>query len=114
MAGIFFLVTTVFPKNAGLALTLPDEVRDVSPRNVLVLEVDRHGFVRVRMGQSARTTTITAREVGRTWRAEVARNPSLIAAVRVDPDAGYGRMIGVLDQLQLAGARRISLQAGER
>jgi biopolymer transport protein ExbD len=40
----------------------------------------------------------------------VASNPALIAAVKVDPDATYRRMVDVLDQLLGVGAERVSLQ----
>ena len=111
---IFFLVTTVFPKDAGLALTLPKEEAEVSARNLLLLEVGQDGEVRVRSGESPRTETVSAEGLARLWRREVRANPSLIAAIRVDPNAAYGRMIAVLDQLHLAGAQRVSLQAAHR
>ena len=111
---IFFLVTTVFPKDFGLALALPQEEADVSPMNVLIFEVGVDGIVGVRHGESTDVRRIRADEVARLWRTEVADNPQLIAAVRIDPDAPYVRMVNVLDELQLAGAQRISLQAGKR
>jgi biopolymer transport protein ExbD len=40
----------------------------------------------------------------------VALNENLIAAVKTDPSAAYKHMINVLDQLQSAGAVRVSLQ----
>ena len=111
---IFFLVTTVFPKDFGLALALPQDEVDVSPRNVLVFEVGVDGLVGVRHGESTDVRRVSADEVARIWRTEVADNSQLIAAVRVDPDAPYARMVNVLDELQVAGAQRISLQAGRR
>lgn len=111
---IFFLVTTVFPKDFGLALALPQEEADVSPRNVLVFDVGADGLVGVRHGESADVRQVRTDEVARIWRTEVAGNPQLIAAVQIDPDAPYRRMVNVLDELQVAGAQRISLQAQKR
>ena len=50
---VFFLVTTVFPKDKGLALVLPDPDAgpvEVSPENILHLAVLESGTVRVRFG----------------------------------------------------------------
>ena len=111
---IFFLVTTVFPKDFGLALALPQDEADVSPRNVLIFEVGIDGLVGVRRGDSSDVRQVRTNEVARIWRTEAGGNPQLIAAVQIDPEAPYARMVNVLDELQIAGARRISLQAGRR
>ena len=52
-------------------------------------------------------------EIGSIWRQAVATNPNLIAAVKTSPTASYRYMIDVLDQLQGAGADKISLQVLE-
>jgi biopolymer transport protein ExbD len=44
---------------------------------------------------------------------EFQQNDKLIAAVKTVPNAAYKHMIAVLDQLQAAGAERISLQVME-
>lgn len=67
----------------------------------------------VRRGESLPTQRVRADEVEAIWRAEVARNPLLIAAVKTHPDADYRRMIDVLDALQSAGAERVSIQVLE-
>lgn len=110
---IFFLVTTVFPKDMGLSLVLPDEPGEVSPRNILQLIVEASGVVGVRHGENRQTQLIRADDVAQVWRENVARNPGLIAVVLTQPDAAYGRMIDVLDQLRAAGATRVSLQLNE-
>jgi biopolymer transport protein ExbD len=109
---VFFLVTTTFPKDSGLAVVLPEaEVEvEVSQRNVLHITVQPNGTVQLKRGESENISTITAREVEAIWRTEVAQNPNLIAAVKTHPDAQHQFMIAVLDALQLAGAERISLQ----
>lgn len=107
---VFFLVTTVFPKQDGLALVLPHESVEVAGDNVLHLIVQPRGMVEVRLGESAQSQVISTPQVGSFWRGMVASNPHLIAAVKVDPDAPYRRMIDVLDQLLGVGAERVSLQ----
>lgn len=111
---VFFLVTTVFPKDKGLALVLPTGVVDVAEENVLHLLLTDEDVVSIRYGASPRTTRVRPHEVPEIWRAAVGRRPGLIAALRTDEAVSYGAMIEVLDALQSAGARRISLQALER
>lgn len=109
---IFFLVTTVFPKDSGLRVVLPEEAEEVevSQRNVLHLQIQPNGVVEVRYGESEDLQQMPASQVESVWRTNVAENPNLIAAVKTHPDAPHSAMIAVLDALQLAGAERISLQ----
>jgi biopolymer transport protein ExbD len=109
---IFFLVTTVFDEEKGLQLTLPDPTTvEVSPENLLYLLARADGIVEVRVGTSPNAALVGLREVGRIWRDAVADRPGLIAAVHVEREATYRRMVDVLAELQSAGAKRISLQA---
>lgn len=112
---IFFLVTTVFPKDKGLAIVLPEQAEEVevSQRNILHLIVMPNGLVEVKRGESTQVQQVTPADVEGIWRQDIAQNPNLIAAVKTHPDAAYRYMIDVLDALQLAGAERISLQVLE-
>jgi biopolymer transport protein ExbD len=109
---IFFLVTTTFPKDKGLAIVLPEpgEEAQVSQRNILHLIIQPNGFVEVRRGESQQVQTMSASEIEGLWRQEVAANENLIAAVKTHPDAAYSLMVDVLDALHSANAQRISLQ----
>lgn len=109
---IFFLVTTTFPKDKGLAVVLPEpgEEAQVSQKNILHLIVQPTGVVEVKRGESQQVQTMRAQEIEGLWRSEVAANPNLIAAVKTHPDASYKFMVDVLDALQAANAERISLQ----
>ena len=113
---IFFLVTTVFPKDKGLSIVLPEpgEEAAVSQKNILHLIIEPNGMVRVKRGESTNEQVMRPSEIEGLWRQEVAQNPNLIAAVKTDPDAPYKNMIDVLDQLHLANAERISLQILEK
>jgi biopolymer transport protein ExbD len=110
---IFFLVTTVFPKDRGLAIVLPQDEVDVNQRNVLHLLVQPDGEVHVRRGESTDVTVARATEIEAIWRQDVAANPFLIAAVKTHPTTPYRFMVDVLDALRTAGAERISLQVLE-
>lgn len=109
---IFFLVTTVFPKDKGLGVVLPEEGEEVAVAqgNILHLIVQQNGVVEVRRGESTAIQTMRPDDIESLWRQEVAANPNLIAAVKTHPDAPHRHMIDVLDALQSAGAERISLQ----
>ncbi len=111
----FFLVTTVFPRDQGLRVVLPEDAAEleVAQRDVLYVEIQSDGTVQVRRGDSETAQTVLARQIEQIWRAEFETNPNIIAAVRTHPDAAHQYMISVLDALQLAGARRISLQVLE-
>lgn len=109
---IFFLVTTTFPKDKGLAIVLPEpgEEAQVSQRNILHLIVQPSGIVDVRRGESQQVQQMRPTEIEGLWRQEVVANPNLIAAVKTHPDAAYEHMVAVLDALHSANAERISLQ----
>lgn len=108
---VFFLVTTVFPKDRGLAIVLPEGLDvPVNPTNVLHFLISASGVVDVRWGTEANALQVRPDGVEEIWREAIVRNPRLIAAVKTHPDAPYRYMVDVLDGLQLAGAERISLQ----
>ncbi len=109
---IFFLVTTVFPKDKGLPLVLPEsgEQVAVSQRNIIHLIILPTGLVEVKRGESQQVQQMRPNDLDALWRQEVTANPNLIAAVKTHPDAPYRFMIDVLDALQSAGAERISVQ----
>jgi len=109
---IFFLVTTVFPKDKGLGVVLPEQgvTVSVSQRNILHLIIMPNGMVEVKRGESTSIQNMRADAIEALWRQEVTGNENLIAAVKTHPDAPHRFMIDVLDALQSAGAERISLQ----
>ncbi|HUG01091.1 MAG TPA: biopolymer transporter ExbD [Longimicrobiales bacterium] len=109
---VFFLVTTVFEEEKGLRIVLPErqEEIEVSQKNVLHLTVQPDGVVQVKRGESPQVQPVSSSQLSSIWRQEFSRNENLIAAVKTHPEASYRFMIDVLDQLQAAGAERISLQ----
>ncbi len=112
---IFFLVTTTFPKDKGLAIVLPEEGGEVevSPQNILHIIIQPNGLVEVKRGESPQVQVVQAGAIEGIWRQEVSDNPNMIAAVKTHPQAPYKFMVDVLDALHVAGAERISLQLFE-
>jgi biopolymer transport protein ExbD len=113
---IFFLTTTIFDEEKGLPIVLPASQTTVavSQKNILHLVVQPNGVVEVKRGASPQVQTVPSRQIADIWRLESEQNPKLIAAVKTSPNAPYKYMIDVLDQLQQAGAERISLQMLEQ
>ncbi len=109
---IFFLTTTIFDEEKGLPIVLPEAAEEVAvaQKNILHMTVRADGIVEVKRGESPQVQRVRSSEIGDIWRLEVGQNPGLIAAVKTAPTAPYRFMIDVLDQLQQAGAERISLQ----
>ncbi len=112
---IFFLVTTVFPKDSGLAIVLPEEAEtvEVNQKNILHIIIQPTGIVDLKRGESTQVQQVRPSDIESIWRQAVAENPLLIAAVKTHPEASYKFMIDVLDALHLAGAIRVSLQLFE-
>ena len=112
---IFFLVTTTFPKDKGLAIVLPEEGGEVqvAATNILHIIIQANGIVQIKRGESQQVQTTPANGVEAIWRQDVSENPNLIAAVKTHPQAAYRYMVDVLDALHSAGAERISLQLFE-
>ena len=112
---IFFLVTTTFPKDKGLAIVLPEEGGEVavSSQNILHIIIQPNGLVEVKRGESPQVQRVSPDAIEGLWRQDVSENPNLIAAVKTHPQAPYKFMVDVLDALHTAGAERISLQLFE-
>jgi biopolymer transport protein ExbD len=109
---VFFLITTVFDEEKGLQVVLPEpaEEVEVSQRNIMHFWIQENGAVHIKRGESEAIQVVQPRDVGLNWRQGYAQNENLIASVRTAPNAPYRFMVAVLDQLQGAGATRISLQ----
>ncbi len=112
---IFFLVTTTFPKDKGLAIVLPEESEEVqvSQKNILHIIIQSNGIVDLKRGESPQVQTVAPDAIEALWRQDVSENPNLIAAVKTHPTTPYKFMVDVLDALHAAGAERISLQLFE-
>ena len=109
---IFFLVTTTFPKDKGLAIVLPEQAQEqeVSQKNVLHIIINPTGTVIIKRGEQQQEQQVRPGDVEAIWRQGFAENENLIAAVKTHRDAPYRFMVDVLDALQTAGATKISLQ----
>jgi biopolymer transport protein ExbD len=104
---IFFLVTTIFAEELGLPMTLPgqaSETAKIKQENILNIEVDAQNVVFLD------GAAFPIRAIENEVRKRLAANDKLIVQVKVHPQAAYGTMVDVLDELQLAEARKISIK----
>jgi biopolymer transport protein ExbD len=114
---IFFLTTTVFSEEKGLQLVLPEaqteEIR-VASKNIIHIFVNPDGSITVRRGGDPNEQFVELENLKELIETEIAENPKIITAVKVTAEARYQSMIDVLDELQLAESKRVSLQLLER
>ncbi|NNE42605.1 MAG: biopolymer transporter ExbD [Gemmatimonadetes bacterium] len=104
---VFFLVTTTFAQELGLTLVLPgqaSETAKIKMDNILNIEIQSNNLVLLDGNQ------ISVSRIENEVRHRCAANPKLIVQLKVHPDAFYGTMVDVLDEIKLAEATKISLK----
>jgi biopolymer transport protein ExbD len=107
---VFFIVTTVFAIEQGIPLVLPGRERAITTLKASeVLEIRALADGSVLAGG----VHVPGSAVRRLVEARLANDPDLVVVLATAPDASYGVMVHVLDQLKLARCRRISLRTLE-
>jgi len=102
---IFFMTTSIFSREKGLKIVLPEigEETKIKSENVLTVSVNPSGQVLI--GDQI----VTIPEVRDVVTKRLAENPDIAVGLRVSRSAPYEVMIDVFDQLKMADAERISL-----
>lgn len=102
---IFFMSTSVFAKEKGLKIVLPEkgDATKIKAENILTVAVNPTGQVLI--GDQV----VNIPDVRELIVQRVAENEELAIALRVSRAAPYRVMIDVFDQLKLAKAERVSL-----
>ncbi|MEO0079098.1 MAG: biopolymer transporter ExbD [candidate division WOR-3 bacterium] len=102
---IFFMTTSIFSREKGLKIVLPEKGAEVKIKseNILAVAVSQTGQVLVA------DKVVSIPEVSGLVREQLSKNPDLAIALRVSRRAPYQTMIEVFDQLKKAEAERISL-----
>jgi len=110
---IFFIASTTFAIEYGLPLVLPSArdtaVVTVTPSEVFRVETRADGSV------WADGAAVPARQIAvilqqRNAARRARGQEELVVVLETDPQAEYGLMVQVLDQVRLAGSRRIALK----
>ncbi|KPJ49049.1 hypothetical protein AMJ40_06345 [candidate division TA06 bacterium DG_26] len=108
---VFFMVSTTLLEEKGLPLVLPEagEQKKVPSKNIVHVVVGQDGGIKID------GTPFSLNEVRAEIEAKlIARPGTLIVSVKTHPEASYGTMIDVFDELKLAKAERISLVPPKR
>ncbi len=106
---LFFLVSTVFTKDKGLKMLLPEKTADstqviVVPKNIVTLTINPAGEVKVKTIGYDEYLTIQEYDRIRVIVEErlLERDTLLVVSLRASKEAPYGSMVHVLDQIKLA------------
>jgi len=107
---IFFLVSTTMDMDRGIGLTLPTpgQTTEVPRGNICYVWVNAIGEIMCD-GQMVNLSQLREKVQRR-----LSENEKLIISLETDPETEYGVFVDVLDELKLAGARRISIVSPEQ
>ncbi len=94
---IFFVLTTVFRKEVGLPVALPqadNTERILKSRDIANVYVDKEGRISVddRLVDPAQAALI--------FKTKYAENPGLIVQIKADQEAPYGRVDDIIENLR--------------
>jgi len=113
---IFFLVTTSMNPARGLGMTLPEagEQVEIQKTNVLNVFVNAQGAILVGGNETSLENLQMKIEEERVKYKEARGDTmELIISLQTHKDANYRNMIDVLDEIKLAGAKKISIATPE-
>ncbi len=106
---IFFLTSTVFTKDKGLKLLLPEKTEEtepvvVKPENIVSILINPAGAVRIKAAAEEKDLMPDQYdEIKKIVEARILeRDTLLVVSLRASKDAPYGNMVLVLDQIKLA------------
>ena len=103
---IFFIVTTVFVKEAGIEVNKPSGTLAVSPKNAnIFIAITEDG--KVWMDKREIDTDSVRANLDRL----MAEQPSDVIIIQADKEAEHGLVVEVMDQIKAAGIDRISIAA---
>jgi biopolymer transport protein ExbD len=104
---IFFLVTTIFALEEGIPMMLPGQQSDnikVKRKNIMTVKAFANGSITID------DDPVTLGGIRPIIERRLAQNEKTIIVIETHPDAEYGLMVDILDELRLAQARTISLK----
>ena len=101
---IFFIVTTVFVKEAGIEVNKPNGSLAVMPKNAnIFIAITEDGNVWIDKHQVE--TDLVRSNLERL----MAEQPSDVIIIQADKEAEHGLVVEVMDQIKAAGIDRISI-----
>jgi biopolymer transport protein ExbD len=101
---IFFIVTTVFVKEAGVNVNKPNGDLAVMPKNAnIFIAVTEDGKVWIDKNE------VDVDLVRANLERLMAEQPSDVIIIQADKEAEHGLVVEVMDQIKMAGIDRISI-----
>jgi biopolymer transport protein ExbD len=101
---IFFIVTTVFVKEAGIEVNKPGATESIKPKNAnIFIAVNERGDVWI----DKHLVDVDA--VRANLERLMAEQPSDVIIIQADKNAEHGVVVAVMDQIKAAGIDRISI-----
>lgn len=103
---IFFMTTSIFARDKGLKLVLPEKGQEVKvvKKNILKISINDQGVIFVGDEETP------VQELKSKVESKLSENPKLIILIKTHVDAPYNRMIKVLDIVKsIPNAKRVSL-----
>ncbi len=104
---LFFMVSTVFVKEKGLNITMPqaDEIQKIPRDQSATIYVDRNGNI------SIDDLIVSIPDVKWVMQKKLIENFNVISCFRTDENTNYGIMSDILNQLREAETLRVSFEA---
>lgn len=103
---IFFIVTTVFVKEAGIEVNKPDADQAIQPKNAnIFIAVTKDGDIWMDKRE------IKVESVRANVERLLAEQPTDVVIIQADSDAEHGVVIKVMDQVKAAGIDQIAVSA---
>jgi biopolymer transport protein ExbD len=101
---IFFIVTTVFVKEAGIEVNKPGATESIKPKNAnIFIAVNERGDVWIDKH------LVDVDTVRANLERLMAEQPSDVIIIQADKNAEHGVVVAVMDQIKAAGIDRISI-----
>ena len=111
---IFFIVTTIFAEEQGLIMILPGKQKSKED----VVKVKESNIATIRIASDNSLTLdhkpIQLAHIERAIKDRIESNEKTVVVLETDPDAYYGTMVSVLDELKLANAHKLTLKTTGR
>ena len=103
---IFFIVTTVFVKDAGIEVNKPDADQAFQPKNAnIFIAITADGDIWMDKKE------VQVESIRANIERLLAEQPSDVVIIQADTEAEHGIVIKVMDQVKAAGIDRISVAA---
>ena len=110
---VFFLVTTTMNQDKGLSLHLPGmgETKEVQQKNICNIWINDKD--QIAFFQEGDFTLVDFANLRPEVERRLAANDKLIVSLKAERGSTYRIFVDVLDELKLAGAKRISIAEPE-